>query len=58
MKTKDTVVPVAQATNTSTRQARTVKGELIGDEASVDGNQRYILRGADGKEIPIVLTRT
>ena len=58
MKTKDTIVPVAQATNTSTRQARTVKGELIGDEASstTDGRQRYILRGADGKETPIVLT--
>jgi len=59
MKKRDTAVPVTQATNASTRQARTVKGELVSDTASssnVDGSQRYILRSRDGQETPIILT--
>jgi len=58
MKPGATAPAGAQAVNTSTRQARTVKGELIGDETSsrVDGNQRYILRGRDGQDTPIILT--
>ncbi len=63
MKSRDTDLAGARASNTSTRsmnsQARTVKGELVGDTASssnADGGQRYILRGRDGQETPVTLT--
>ena len=61
MKSRDTDLAGARASNTSTRmnsQARTVKGELVGDTASsnADGGQRYILRGTDGQETPVTLT--
>jgi hypothetical protein len=61
MKPRDTGIG-ALASTTGTRmntQARTVKGQLVGDTASssnVDGGQRYILRGQDGQEVPVILT--
>lgn len=51
------------ATKTSTssmagQKVRTVKGELIGDEAAprTDGNRQYMLRDQEGKETQILLT--
>lgn len=51
---------VVNTNSTAGTRARTVKGELIGDEASsassrLDGGHHYILRDRNGKDITILL---
>ena len=65
MRPIDTRTTGALAVNTNSMagaQARTVKGELINDEASsassrFDGGHHYLLRDRNGKDIPISLTQ-
>jgi hypothetical protein len=59
MKSKDTR-PIRRATQTSSsavRSPRTVRGELIGDEATprADGNRQYVLRDPAGTDTRILL---
>jgi hypothetical protein len=46
------------STSMAGQRARTVRGELIGDEAvsRADGNRQYLLRDQEGKETRILLT--
>lgn len=65
MRPIDTRAPGTLARNTSSMagaQARTVKGELIGDEASsassrFDGGKHYLVRDRNGNDTPISLTQ-